>query len=265
MTTKQQIYPIPDLDLPDWLRAGFTTRHGGVSTGQWASFNLGLHVGDVQPHVRTNRAVLEDELGSRVIWMNQVHGVQVADARSARDNLGDLHVGNADAILLERTDVVERLAIAVMVADCIPLLIFDLTDQRGAVVHVGRAGLVGGIAPRVVAKLLERGSSPHSLRAVIGPHICGSCYEVNQAIADDVALTAPAARSTSRWGTPAVDIGAGLKEQLRQAGIAVYDVGVCTYESADFFSHRRATHAGQTTGRFIGFISMDSPGNTPTK
>ncbi len=92
-----------------------------------------------------------------------------------------------------------------------------------------------------------------TIQAWVGPHICGSCYEVPEAMQQQVASQEPASLSTTSWGTPALDIGAGVRAQLERVGVAVTDVSRCTLESPDLYSHRRD---GAGAGRLAGVIRM---------
>ncbi|MCM3907263.1 MULTISPECIES: polyphenol oxidase family protein [Trueperella] len=232
--------------LPPGVRAGFTTVHGGSSTGEYASLNLGIHVGDNPVHVHANRLALGHYIGQEITWMDQVHGSRIVDALDARLRFGWLEVGEADAIALGKGQVG-----AVMVADCVPLILVEESGQRGAVVHVGRAGLDLGVGPSAVADL------EGEVIAILGPSICGRCYEVSEELAEEVGGRWPESLATTSSGTPSLDIPAGLEAQLRACGVRqIYRSDVCTYESADHFSHRRATHAGTQTGRFAGVLQI---------
>lgn len=232
--------------LPPGVRAGFTSARGGSSTGEYASLNLGFHVGDDRGAVEANRKRFEGSIGQSVAWMNQVHADHIADFRDSRLEAGFLNVGDADAIVVGRGQ-----AAAVMVADCVPLILVAASGGRGAVVHVGRAGLDLGIGPATVERL------GGDVIAILGPSICGRCYEVSPQLADEVGGRWPASRATTSWGTPALDIPAGLETQLRECGVSeIHRSPVCTYESAEHYSHRRATHARTQTGRFVGVLQI---------
>ena len=94
---------------------------------------------------------------------------------------------------------------------------------------------------------------PIEIEAWVGPHICGACYEVPEALQQEVATREPASLSTTSWGTPALDIGAGVRAQLVRAGVVVTDVSRCTLESPDLYSYRRD---GAASGRLAGVIRM---------
>ncbi|MFY9262795.1 MAG: laccase domain-containing protein [Actinomycetaceae bacterium] len=246
-----------DLGLDPTISLGFTSRSGGFSDGDWGGLNLGFHVADDPATVARNRQLLATELGVPVVWMDQVHGSHIADARHAQiDDNGFLNVGQADGIIIERPVIGDGLAAAVMVADCIPLLIADRTGQRGAVVHVGRAGMDKNIAGAAVAQLVARGSAVTDLRAVLGPSICGSCYEVSPELAADVGMRHPQALSQTRFGTPGLDIRSGLLSQLDGLGVAAVDDDICTYETTGYYSFRRSTHERSHSGRFVGIVRL---------
>jgi len=120
--------------------------------------------------------------------------------------------------------------------------------------HAGRPGLVAGVVPAVAEAMAGLGAEPSRLVAYIGPTVCGRCYEVPEAMRDDVAAVVPEAGSTTSWGTPAVDVTAGVRAQLAGLGVTkIVPSGVCTLESADHFSYRR----DRTTGRLAGYVWLD--------
>jgi YfiH family protein len=181
--------------------------------------------GDVtDPAVLAN---LRSELGlDAIATMRQVHGSDVAWAMPGL-------VPEADALLTYTPE----LGVLARVADCVPIVM--ATQQRDAigVVHAGRKGLVAGVAPAAARILQERGKG--TVSAWIGPRICGRCYELDVETAAAVIEAVPAAASTTSWGTPAADIGAGVAAQLVSLGLDVTDVGGCTLEDDRFFSYRR--------------------------
>lgn len=218
----------------------FTDREGGVSSGPWSSLNLGTSNGDDPDSVHRNLELLADELAvDRLVRMTQVHGADIAWTH-------DVPVGQvpvADALLTDQPGV----GVLVRVADCTPIVLADLHEPIAGVVHCGREGLVRGVIEAAVAALRSRGAS--DLHAWLGPRACGRCYELPQDMADAVAAQVPEARSTTSWGTPSVDVGAGVIAQLETLGVSVHDLAadVCTIEDERFFSYRRQ---GQDSGRF---------------
>jgi copper oxidase (laccase) domain-containing protein len=109
--------------------------------------------------------------------------------------------------------------------------------------------MAAGVVPETIAAMVRLGADPAAMVAVVGPGICGRCYEVPAQLQEEVALQVPQSRSTTRLGTPAVDVQAGVVSQLRAAGVPAISVdSACTFESAGLFSHRR----DGITGRFAG-------------
>ena len=212
----------------------FTDRRKGVSLGAYESLNLGFHVGDDPSAVRTNRALL-----GKTQFMNQVHG----DVVVVIDDLLD-YEPTCDALITTTKDV----SLAVMVADCIPLLL--MSEKAVAAVHVGRAGLVNKVAIKALHQMRELGAI--DIHAVLGPSICGRCYEVPLAMQQEVVAVHPRALSTTSKGTPGLDLSGGLIAELVAEGVS-YDASViCTMEEPLYYSHRR----DNPTGRFAGVVSL---------
>lgn len=251
-----------DLDLGPGVRAGVTTRAGGVSEEPYASLDLAFHVGDAPAAVSTNRERVAARLGFPVVYANQVHGTHVvvvgAEGGSRADGSGGAAetVGDADGLVTAQP----RVGLAVMVADCLPVLLAD--PERGVVgaAHAGRRGLVDGVVPAVVDAMTRLGARAERIRCFLGPAICAACYEVGAEVRDEVARSVPAAAATTRWGTPAVDLVAGVTAQLVAAGVAdAASSGACTVEDLRFYSYRRDGR----TGRFAGVIAMDGDDTPP--
>ena len=225
------------------VRAAFTSRAGGASSGRYESLNLGLSVGDEEAAVRANRDSLPGSLAdppARVTWMRQVHGASVA-------RVPDTAVPEADA---QFTDV-PRLALGVLVADCAPVLVADPDAGLVGAAHAGRPGLALGVVPALISAMTKAGADPARMRAVIGPSVCGRCYEVPAELRDEVAAAAPGSACVTRKGTPGIDIRAGLRHQLARAGVGeVADDERCTVESPELYSYRR----DGLTGRFAGLV-----------
>jgi YfiH family protein len=135
----------------------------------------------------------------------------------------------------------------VRVADCVPVLLADVEAGVVAAVHAGRPGLVAGIVPHAVQAMRELGAT--LLRAWVGPHVCGACYEVPEEMRADVAAVVPESFAETSWGTPSLDVGAGVRAQLAAAGVHVTDASRCTIEDDDLFSYRRqGVHSGRLGG-----------------
>ena len=218
----------------------FTDRLGGASDGPWESLNLGTSNGDDPVRVAGNIDRLAGAVGvDRLVRMTQVHGREVAWAGDVAD--GEVPV--ADALLTDRPGV----GVLVRVADCTPIVLAAPDESLAGVVHAGREGLVKGVVVAAVEALRERGAT--SVRAYVGPRACGRCYELPADMADAVAAVVPEARSTTSWGTSAIDVGAGVLAQLAALDVEATDLGAdeCTIEDDRWFSYRRQ---GQDSGRF---------------
>lgn len=250
-----------EFDLGPGVRAAFTTTRGGVSPQPWSTLNLGLNTGDEPERVLANRARIEDEFGVAITFASQVHGADVAIAPASQ---GDgrtgpgpvstrLTCGEADAIVLTGPGT----GAGVLVADCVPVLLADSEARVGAVVHAGRAGLVAGVVEAAVGRMIACGAQARRMRAAIGPAACGACYEVPEQMRTDIAQQIPQTASTTRSGTPALDLPAGVIAKLRaQAVPAIERLEICTIESDEFYSYRRAGRAGSATGRFAGILAL---------
>lgn len=232
------------------IRRVVTTRAGGRSRPPYESFNLGDHVGDDADAVAANRARLATELGvdqQRFVWMEQVHGrtVGVVDGPVTEP------VEATDALVT----ATPGLALTVLVADCVPVLLGDPDAGVVGAVHAGRVGCRVGVLPAAVKAMIELGAEPSRMEALLGPAICGECYEVPPEMAADVATHLPGSAAKTRSGTTGIDLRAGLWEQLAELGVG--KVGVdprCTVEDDSLFSYRR----DGTTGR-IAAVTWTEP------
>lgn len=228
----------------------FTDRWGGVSAVPYEELNLGGAVGDDPAAVLANRERVATGLGldpARVVWMNQVHGAGVAVVDGP---WGTDPVPSVDALVTDRPG----LALAVLTADCVPVLLADPVAGVVAAAHAGRPGMVAGVVPATVARMTELGARPERIVARTGPAVCGRCYEVPEAMRAEVAAVEPAAHAETSWGTPAVDVTAGVLDQLARLGVTdVVASGVCTLESRDHYSYRR----DRTTGRLAGYVWLN--------
>ena len=176
-------------------RFAFTDRTGGVSAAPYDSLNLGGGVGDTPDAVAENQRRLASAIGlpaSRLVFPRQVHGVDVAVVD------GPWPAGalppQVDAIVTTSAE----LGLVVVVADCFPVLLADDDSGMVAAAHVGRRGLAAGLVPRVVAAMADLGGSPERIDAVVGPGICGACYEVPPDLHAEVSAIVPEASSRTR-------------------------------------------------------------------
>ncbi|WP_181273342.1 peptidoglycan editing factor PgeF [Brevibacterium oceani] len=232
----------------------FTDRHGGYSTGDFSSFNLARHVGDDDELVAANRAALAQVLGlsgERLAFVSQVHGTEVRTISDERELRAE--PVEADAQLTTLTGI----GLAIMVADCTPVMLADAEAGIIAAVHAGRPGMAAGIVPATVDRMRSLGAG--DIHAVIGPSVCPRCYEVPAELRDEVAAVEPVAASVSVTGTPALDVAGAVAEQLRRADVTIDHFSrTCTKESEDLFSYRGA----QRTGRFAGIIWLQEENTT---
>ncbi|OLT48569.1 laccase [Saccharomonospora sp. CUA-673] len=223
------------------IRRVITTRAGGRSKPPYDTFNLGLHVGDDPEAVRANRARLATELGlteDRLAWMEQVHGRTATIVDGTETEPAEA----TDALVTATPGVVP----VVLVADCVPVLLGDAEAGVVAAVHAGRVGARVGVVPAAIEAMRSVGAEPSRIEALLGPSVCGSCYEVPADMADDVEAHLPGSRCTSSKGTAALDLRAGLWRQL--ADLDVGKIGVdprCTVEDETLFSHRRDQPSGR--------------------
>ncbi len=228
----------------------FTDRWGGVSAVPYEELNLGGAVGDDPSAVLTNRAIAAKSYEidpAQVVWMNQVHGNDVAEVDGP---WGEGPIPSVDALVTARCG----LALAVLTADCTPVLLADPVAGVVAAAHAGRPGMVAGIVPATIKAMRSLGAEPARIVARTGPAVCGRCYEVPEQMRAEVATAEPAAWSETSWGTPAVDVTAGVHAQLEAAGVRDRQrSSVCTLESADHYSYRR----DRTTGRLAGYVWLD--------
>jgi YfiH family protein len=215
----------------------FSDRTGGLSTGAFLSRNVATHVGDDHATVMANRAGLESDLALPIQYMDQVHGKTVATIDKQI-----ISPPTADALLTQ----VAGIGLAVMVADCIPLLL--ASAHVVAAVHVGRKGLMNKVALETIQEM--RSYSATDITAIVGPSICGHCYEVSKDVYDDVTRSFPLAGSKTLEGGFALDLSRALIDQLQSLGMKVIDEGRCTVEDKNLYSYRR----DGVTGRQVGVV-----------
>lgn len=163
------------------------------------------------------------------IFMQQVHGNTVVIVDEASNNLLE-----ADALVTNKKSI----ALAVQAADCLPLLL--QSDGVVAAVHVGRKGLLNGVALAAVAAMQDLGAG--QITGVVGPHICGSCYEVDQVMFDEITQIHPDSAASNRR----LNLFAGLVAQIPQ--VALTNMNICTLENPNYFSFRRGAESGRQVG-----------------
>jgi YfiH family protein len=247
------VTPLPRVDDPGQpaeLAPGvlgmFTSRAGGVSASPYDTLNMGGSVGDEASAVAANRRRVAQACGfqaEQLSFMHQVHGSAVSYMTAAPPE----QPPEVDAML---TGVPGRVLV-VLVADCAPVLLADPEARIVGAAHAGREGTAAGVITELVTAMSAAGADPARVHAVIGPHICGGCYEVPAPLRARVADKVPEAACVTRAGTPGIDIGAGIAAQLARAGVRTVAADPrCTAETPGLYSYRRDGR----TGRFAGLV-----------
>jgi len=243
--------PHPEWIVPDWsvarrVRALITTRAGGVSSGAFASLNLGERAGDDALHVARNRAILRAILPAEPKWLRQVHGAVAIDADQA----------TADT---EADGAVARVAgtvCALLTADCLPLLLADRDGKVVGIAHAGWRGLASGIVASVVRRM---GVPAKALVAYIGPGIGARRYEVGEDVRSafvDKDPDADRAFAPLRSGKYLADLYELARRRLRNAGVTeIHGGGFCTASEERFFSYRRDRITGRMAS--LGWVEEE--------
>lgn len=232
-----------------------TTRRAGASIGPHGSLNLGTNAGDAPEAVALNRSRLRAILPGEPQWLNQVHGHEVVDADVP------LSLPAADACV---TSIPGRV-LAVLTADCLPVVIVDRHAQVLGVAHAGWRGLASGVLERTVQQLQARHPHAQGWRAWIGPAIGADAFEVGSEVREvfvaqsplAAALFAPIARRPGKW---LADLPGLATLRLRHVGVQeIIGCGLCTFSDPDrFYSYRR----DGVTGR-MATLAWLVPGLSP--
>jgi YfiH family protein len=233
----------------DGVRFAFTDRFGGASRPPYGELNLGAPSGEGEAPVNENYRLIGDAYGvgrDGVVRVSQVHGRDVYVVRPD-DALPVWPLPTADALVTTRTDV----TLCVRAADCLPVLLADSVNGVVGAAHCGRRGMYGGVVPATVAAMRELGAG--RITAVLGPYACGNCYEVPAEMRAEVAGRVPASHAETSWGTPSIDVAAGVVAQLADLGCEVIDATSCTIESTSLYSYRRE---GAVSGRMAGLVRL---------
>lgn len=235
-------------DFPG-LIVGESTRHGGVSLAPFHSLNLGKSTADNPVHIAENRRRFAGATGfdlGMLAWSYQVHGDQILHARTPGGAEG------YDALISDSPGVV----LAVTVADCVPVLIFDVRNKAVAAVHAGWRGTVAGLAGKTLAAMSAAfGTRGEDCRAYVGTCIDECSFEVGE----EVALHFPDEfkQVSALTGKYYVDLKKANAAQLRRAGLSDAQIGISPYctvrDNADYFSHRAEKG---TTGRMMAVIGL---------
>jgi polyphenol oxidase len=228
------------------VEVAFTDRHGGISGGPFASLNLAEADPEDRDAIaenlrRVTRALAGHGAAPSLLRISQVHGSDVHVVTRLPDpgpHVADALVTGLDGVIL-----------MVRVADCVPIVLADVEAAIVGVAHAGRPGMAAGIVPSTVAAMRRLGGT--DLVAWIGPHVCGRCYEVPENMRAEISTVVPESYAQTSWGTPALDIGAGVRAQLERDGVEVVDASSCTMEDENLYSYRRQ---GKESGRQAGLV-----------
>lgn len=236
----------PDWPAPARVRSLVTTREGGVSRGAHAGFNLGLSAGDDAEAVHANRALLRTQLPREPAWLKQVHGARVVVAD------GLVGTPDADASIARNAGTV----CTVMIADCLPVLLCNISGDVVGIAHAGWRGLSSGVVENTVATM---GAPAADLLAYLGPAIGPTAFEVGADVRDAFLSAdqgADAAFQQHAEGKWLADLFALARRRLKACGVTrIYGGGLCTYrDPARFYSYRR----DRTTGRMAALIWLDN-------
>lgn len=247
LLTSSALAQLPHLDH------GFTTRHGGLSEGSFASLNLGTRTADQRSVVETNRRRVLTTLGradAQLITLRQVHGAEVVQIS---------HVAGRSIPADGLWTVDPAAVVGVLVADCVPVLIADTGGRAVAAVHAGWRGTRAHIVTRAIERLEAFGIPPADLRLAIGPAIGPCCFEIGDDVAAELEAAFPGAGDAIRRspaGRPRADLWSLNAQAARAAGVTDDQIDVlrhCTSCDDRFFSHRRD---GPGTGRQAGVIGL---------
>ena len=245
-------YLYPEWQVPNHIGAVFTTRLGGVSQEPFDSFNLALHVSDDESDVAANRNKLNQEQAlESVMWLDQVHGIDVVETINQQDS-----VPIADGSYTHKKGI----ACAVMVADCMPVLVTDKTGSCVGVAHAGWRGLCHGIVPNLLDKMQI---NPADAIVWLGPCIGDSAFEVGSDVLNAyktspsfTGVDVSAAFVEGQGGRFLANLPGLAKMQLADMGVKnVYSADQCTYgDSGRYFSYRREG----LTGRMAALIWINN-------
>jgi len=237
---------LPVVTGPQWAGVNYfcTTRAGGVGVAPHDTLNLGRRAGDDPDTVAENRRRVRAAVPAEPLWLRQVHGSEVVDA----DQAGLPDEPAADASVTSHPDRV----LAVMVADCLPVVIADAAGTVLGAAHAGWRGLSGGVLEHTLAAMRAKAPQAAGWRAWVGPGIGPEAFEVGQDVLDAFEAHDAAARRyfVERSGKPGKWLAdlAGLADfRLRRAGVQEVSLSrMCTVTEADrFFSYRRDGETGR--------------------
>lgn len=243
--------PLPTVTGVPWQGVNYfcTTREGGVSEPPWSALNVGLHTGDKAEHVIENRRLLRAGLPGEPVWLNQVHQAQVLDADQYQvPEPGSLAPPpSADAaITMQRNQV-----LAIMTADCLPVVMASTDGRVLGVAHAGWRGLAAGVLENTLQAMRRRVPDAVAWRAWIGPAISQRHFEVGADVFKAFVSHDPQSAVFFAEEIPGekwlADLPALARQRLYRAGVSSIELsGYCTYaQSESFYSYRRTALTGR--------------------
>lgn len=254
----------PVFEQMDWLTFGFSTRRGGVSEGYFQSMNLGFGRGDLVEHVEKNYERFCEAIGVKpehLVFSDQIHETTVlrvgAEHRQG-SQLTSKKLKGVDGLITNEPEVV----LVTSYADCVPLFFADEEHHAIGASHSGWRGTVGKIGEKTVEQMKQEfGTDPSQLKAVIGPSICQSCYEVSEDVAEQFEQLFPDDRSDvlepGKPGKYQLNLWKANERILVQAGLKRENIcisGYCTCHHPDLLFSHRATNGKR--GNMCGFLSI---------
>lgn len=254
MQTTLEILTHPLLDP---VRHGFFTRRGGASSGLFAGLNCGYGSSDQSEIVAINRARVAEAMGvaqAALLTVHQTHSTEVAVVRDAAQ-LPEIGKMRADAIVTDQPGI----ALAVLTADCQPILLADAQAGVIGAIHAGWRGALAGVIEAAIGAMTDLGA--RRIRAIIGPTISQRAYEVSEEFMDEFLADDPGHHrffAGGPNGRPMFDLPSYGLMRLREAGAEAEWLGRCTYADPErFFSYRRTTHLNEADyGRLISVIRL---------
>ena len=257
--TQPELFHFKNLDRFKEINHFISGREGGVSTGDLGELNLSFKVGDSEENVKANRARIAGTLGivpEKLVFPAQTHSSNVVEVT---ENNYSNFFNYTDALITN----VPGICVAVMSADCVPVLIYDPASRSVAAIHAGWRGTVADIAPKAIEMMKERyNARPSEMIVGIGPSICGDVYEVGGEVAQEFGK---AFKNTEGIVKPKdngkflIDLWEANKQMLTGSGVNEKNIelsGECTYTNpGKYFSARRS---GNKAGRFGAGIMLVS-------
>ena len=222
---------------PSTVQALTTTKLGGYSLSPYDSNNLGLHVGDNEQHVQANRAELRNalQLPAEPIWLEQTHSNHCVVVENDTNRIADAAVTRSN-----------KFPLAIMTADCLPIVLCNHEGTEIAAIHAGWRGLVNGIVENTLAKMH---SSPQTLMAWVGPAICQTCYKVGPEMREAYINRYPYTETTFQYQGEHCHANLPKMAELilnAQGVNEVHQSKACTYELKNqFYSYRRESQTGR--------------------